>query len=438
MTLISNKEALEYHSKGRSGKVEVVATKPYINQKDLSMAYTPGVAQPCLQIKDDISTVYNYTAKGNLVAVVSNGTAVLGLGNIGPHASKPVMEGKGLLFKAFADVDVFDLEIDETDPLALIKTVKSLTPGFGGINLEDIKAPECFIIEQELKRICDIPVFHDDQHGTAIISGAALLNAIELVSKKIDDIVVVFSGAGAAGVSCADFFIQLGVNPKNIIMCDSRGVLHSERANIDTYRSRFITQRAVKTLEEAMQNADVFIGVSAAGVVSHKMIASMAENPIVFAMANPDPEISWADVMEVRNDVIMATGRSDYPNQVNNVLGFPFIFRGALDVCATDINDAMKIAAAHALANLAKISVPKEVSQAYNIESLHFSRNYIIPKPLDPRVIEYVAPAVALAAMQSGVATRPIHDMDAYRAELRQRMQRNKTISEFLNNINQM
>ncbi|MBP7075557.1 MAG: hypothetical protein KBB11_00785 [Bacteroidales bacterium] len=438
MTLFTPKDALDYHKNGRPGKIEVVATKPYITQKDLSLAYTPGVAEPCLAIKDDVSTVFDYTAKSNLVAVISNGTAVLGLGNIGPHASKPVMEGKGLLFKAFADIDVFDLEIDEPNPDALIHIVKSLCPTFGGINLEDIKAPECFRIERELKKICDIPVFHDDQHGTAIISGAALLNALEIVGKKIEEIRVVFSGAGAAGISCAKFFEQLGVLHENIVITDTKGVINQSRTNLDEERKCFVTHRNLNTLAECMQDADVFVGVSAGNIVSPDMLLSMNAKPIVFALANPVPEISYDLALKTRSDIIMATGRSDFPNQVNNVLGFPFIFRGALDVQASDINEEMKMAAARALAELARLPVPEEVMQAYGIKELSFGINYIIPKPLDRRVIEYVAPAVAMAAMKTGVARKNIDNIESYRILLHERMLRSQKIADFLNDINEV
>lgn len=424
MAIFTKQEALDYHSSGRKGKVEVVCTKDFNNQKDLSLAYTPGVAEPCLKIKAETNKVYDYTAKGNLVAVISNGTAVLGLGDIGPEASKPVMEGKGLLFKVFADVDIFDIEINEKDPQKLIEIVRSLEPTFGGINLEDIKAPECFIIEEELKKTMNIPVFHDDQHGTAIISGAALLNALKIANKKIENAKIVFNGAGAAGISCARLFVSLGAKKNNIILCDSKGVVRNDNAGNNIYKQEFATSLDIKTLKEAIAGADVFTGVSAGNVVSKEMIKSMAANPIVFAMANPDPEISYEDATRARPDVIMATGRSDYPNQVNNVLGFPFIFRGALDVRASKINEEMKIAAAHALSELAHKPVPDYVCKAYNKDRIEFGRDYIIPKPLDLRVIEYVAVAVAKAAISSGVARIMIDNWDEYIIQLRNRVKR--------------
>ncbi|HDK35335.1 MAG TPA: NADP-dependent malic enzyme, partial [Bacteroidetes bacterium] len=416
--LIRKEDALEYHSKGRKGKIEVVNTKPCNTQRDLSMAYTPGVAIPCLEIKKNPQDVFEYTAKGNLVAVVSNGTAVLGLGDIGPEAGKPVMEGKGILFKRFADVDVFDIEVNSHSPDDIIKLCELIEPTFGGINLEDIKAPECFYIEETLKKRLNIPVFHDDQHGTAIISGAALLNALELTGKAIEDIVVVVNGAGAAGIACAKFYIQLGVRKKNIIMCDSKGVVYKGRTNgMNPYKAEFEIETEKRTLGDAMVDADVFMGVSVANVVTKEMVRSMAEKPIILAMANPDPEISYEDAKEARSDVIMATGRSDYPNQVNNVLGFPFIFRGALDVRAKGINEKMKIAAAHALANLAKEDVPDSVIKAYGGKPITFGPDYIIPKPLDPRVLLWEAPAVAKAAMETGVARIQI-DLDKYKERL--------------------
>ena len=424
MSLYTKQDALNYHSEGRKGKIEVVSTKDFQTQKDLSLAYTPGVAEPCLEIKADKQKVYDYTAKGNLVAVVSNGTAVLGLGDIGPEAGKPVMEGKGLLFKSFADVDVFDIEINEKDPQKVIEIVKSLEPTFGGINLEDIKAPECFIIETELKKQMNIPVFHDDQHGTAIISGAALLNALKIAGKKIDEVKVVFNGAGAAGISCARLFCTLGVKRENIVLCDSKGVVRADNPKLTEQKREFATTRDLHTLAEAMVGADVFAGVSVGNVVSKEMMKTMAKDPVVFAMANPVPEISYEDAKESRPDVIIATGRSDYPNQVNNVLGFPFIFRGALDVCATQINEEMKIAASHALAALAEEPVPDYVCKAYNVDKIEFGREYIIPKPLDLRVIERVAPAVAKAAMETGVARRNITDWEEYKLQLRARVKR--------------
>ncbi len=415
-------DALDYHEKGRPGKIEVIPTKPHSTQYDLSLAYTPGVAQPCLEIHKKRENVYKYTSKGNLVAVISNGTAVLGLGDIGPEAGKPVMEGKGLLFKIFADVDVFDIEVNEKDPKKLIEVVKAIAPTFGGINLEDIKAPECFEIEETLKKELDIPVFHDDQHGTAIISSAGLMNALEINRKKIEDIKVVVSGAGAAAVSCIKLYISLGVKPENVVMLDSRGVLNKSRTDLNPIKKLFVTDRNINTLEEAMVGADVFLGLSIGNVVSKKMIRSMAKDPIVFAMANPNPEITYEDATDAREDIIMATGRSDYPNQINNVLGFPFIFRGALDVRATNINEEMKIAAAKALAKLAKEYVPEMVAKAYNKDNIVFGREYIIPKPLDPRLITTVSVAVAKAAIKSGVARKPIKDWDAYKQELSGRL----------------
>ncbi|MBN2518886.1 MAG: NADP-dependent malic enzyme [Bacteroidales bacterium] len=415
-------EALKYHSTGRAGKVEVIPSKPYGTQRDLSLAYTPGVAQPCLEIKNNPDDVYKYTAKGNLVAVISNGTAVLGLGNIGPAAGKPVMEGKGLLFKVFADVDVFDIEVNELDPEKLISVVRAIAPTFGGINLEDIKAPECFEIEERLKAELDIPVFHDDQHGTAIISGAGLLNALELAEKKIEDIKVVVCGAGAAAISCSKLYIALGVKPENIVMTDTKGVINTRRDDLNKYKKQFATSLNINTLAEAMVDADVFLGLSVANMVTKEMLLSMAKNPIVFAMANPDPEIAYEDAMSTRNDLIFATGRSDYPNQINNVLGFPFIFRGALDVRAKTINEEMKIAATYALAKLAKEPVPDVVKKAYNLTSLEFGKNYIIPKPLDPRLISRVSPAVAKTAIDTGVAGKVITDWDLYQSELDKRL----------------
>jgi malate dehydrogenase (oxaloacetate-decarboxylating)(NADP+) len=415
-------DALAYHSSGRPGKIEVVPTKPHHTQYDLSLAYTPGVAQPCLKIKEDKSLVYKYTTKGNLVAVISNGTAVLGLGDIGPLAGKPVMEGKGVLFKIFADIDVFDIEIDEKDPGKFIEIVKAIAPTFGAINLEDIKAPECFEIEDKLKAVLDIPVFHDDQHGTAIITGAALLNCLELVGKDIHDIKLFVSGAGAAGCACTKMFVSLGVNPDNVILYDINGILTKDRQDLTTGNKAFATDKDIHTKEEGIRGADVFLGVSAPGVLTREMLLTMADNPIVFAMANPVPEISYEEAVSTRKDIIMATGRSDYPNQVNNVLGFPFIFRGALDVGATTINEEMKIAAAHAIASLAKEYVPEIVNKAYNLESIVFGRDYIIPKPLDPRLISVVSPAVAKAAMKSGVARKPISDWKAYERELNNRL----------------
>lgn len=415
-------DALKYHSKGRPGKIEVVPTKPTNTKRDLSLAYSPGVAEPCLAIADNKEDVYKYTAKGNLVAVISNGTAVLGLGDIGPEASKPVMEGKGVLFKIFADIDVFDIEVNTKDTEEFIRTVKAISPTFGGINLEDIKAPECFEIEQRLKEELDIPIMHDDQHGTAIITGAGLLNALELVGKKLSDVSVVFNGAGASAVSCAKIFFSLGVKKENLVMCDSKGVIRADNPDLDDTKKFFATQKNVSTLAEAMAGADVFVGLSKGNVVSQDMVRSMAKNPVVFALANPDPEIPYADAIASRPDVIIATGRSDYANQVNNVLGFPYIFRGALDVRATRINEEMKLAAVHALANLAKEPVPEIVNMAYNEKNISFGKNYIIPKPLDPRLITTVSPAVAKAAMDSGVAKHHIDDWEAYNNELLRRL----------------
>jgi malate dehydrogenase (oxaloacetate-decarboxylating)(NADP+) len=429
MAMIRKQDALDYHSLGRRGKIEVVSTKPCATQHDLSLAYTPGVAIPCLEIAANPADAYKYTAKGNLVAVVSNGTAVLGLGDIGPLAGKPVMEGKGVLFKKFADVDVFDIELDTKDPEEIIRIVRALEPTFGGINLEDIKAPECFHIEEELKKTMTIPVFHDDQHGTAIISGAGLLNALEIVGKKVDTVRVVFSGAGAAGIACAKFYITLGVRRENLILCDTKGVVYRGRKEgMNPYKNYFAIDTECRTLADAMKGADVFAGVSVKGVVTKDMVRSMAKDPVIFAMANPDPEITYEDAVGARPDVIMATGRSDYPNQINNVLGFPFIFRGALDCMATAINDEMKLAASHALARLAKEDVPDSVIKAYGGERLKFGRNYIIPKPLDPRVLLWEAPAVAKAAMLSGVARKPIEDLDAYRDALESRFGRSKQL----------
>ncbi|RMF93698.1 MAG: NADP-dependent malic enzyme [Candidatus Schekmanbacteria bacterium] len=421
-------EALEYHSKGRKGKIEVIATKPCLTQRDLSLAYTPGVAVPCLEIEKDPEMAYEYTAKGNLVAVVSNGTAVLGLGCIGGLAGKPVMEGKGVLFKRFADIDVFDLEIKSKDPDDVINVVKLLEPTFGGINLEDIKAPDCFYIEETLKKELEIPVFHDDQHGTAIISAAALLNALEITGKDIDKVKVVYNGAGAAGIACAELYIELGVKRENVIMCDSRGVVYKGRKEgMNKYKERLASNTKCRTLEEAMEGADVFVGVSVKDCVSKKMLKSMNDKPIVFAMANPDPEITYEDALDARDDLIFATGRSDYPNQVNNVLGFPFIFRGALDVRAKSINMAMKIAAARALAALAKEDVPESVCRAYGVKELKFGPEYIIPKPFDPRVLLWEAPAVAMAAIESGVARIKI-DPEEYKKQLEARLGKSKEI----------
>ncbi len=414
--------ALNYHSKPKPGKIEVIPTKKYASQRDLSLAYSPGVAVPCLEIANNNKDVYKYTSKGNLVAVISNGTAVLGLGNIGPLASKPVMEGKGLLFKIFADIDVFDIEVDATDVDKFVETVKAIAPTFGGINLEDIKAPEAFEIERRLKEELDIPVMHDDQHGTAIISAAALKNACEVAKKDISKVQIVVSGAGAAAISCTRLYIKIGANPKNIVMLDSKGVIRKDRKSLSLQKKEFATARDIHTLEEAMKGADVFMGLSKGGIVTPSMIKSMANNPIVFAMANPDPEIEYQLAVNTRDDIIMATGRSDHPNQVNNVLGFPFIFRGALDVRATKINEAMKLAAVHALANLAKTPVPEQVNIVYDQVNLTFGKEYIIPKPFDPRLIYEIPPAIAKAAIDSGVATEPITDWDKYRDELMERL----------------
>lgn len=416
------KDALQYHQMGRPGKIEVIPSKPHATQKDLSLAYSPGVAEPCLAIHDNPDDAYKYTAKGNLVAVISNGTAVLGLGNIGALAGKPVMEGKGLLFKIYADIDVFDIEINETDPDKLVETIKAISPTFGGINLEDIKAPECFYIEDRLKKELDIPLMHDDQHGTAIISSAALLNALEIVNKKISEVKIVVSGSGASATSCTRLYIKLGARKENIVMLDSKGVLNAKRTDLTSQKKEFITTRSIDSLEEALKDADVFLGLSVAGVMKKEMLLSMAKNPIVFALANPNPEITYPDAIAARKDVIMATGRSDYPNQVNNVLGFPYIFRGALDVRAKTINDEMKLAAAQALAELAKLPVPEEVNAAYGGAHLSFGGDYIIPKPVDPRLITTVTIAVAKAAVSSGVAQKPIDNWDAYAVELTKRL----------------
>lgn len=410
--------ALEYHRQGRKGKLQVVPTKPCETQWDLSLAYSPGVAAPCKEIERSPDLAYEYTNKGNLVAVVSNGTAVLGLGNIGALAGKPVMEGKAVLFKRFADVDAYDIEINTLDPDEVIKTVKYLEPTFGGINLEDIKAPECFYIEEELKKQMDIPVFHDDQHGTAIISGAGLLNACELTGKELSKLRIVFSGAGASAISCAEFFIRLGAKRENIIMCDTKGVIYKGREEgMNPQKERFAVDTKMRTLAEVMKGADVFVGLSTAGMVTKEMVRSMAPKPIIFAMANPDPEISYEEAKSARSDIIMATGRSDYPNQVNNVLGFPFIFRGALDVRARAINEEMKVAAAYALAGLAKQGADHTVARAYGEESFEFGPEYIVPKPFDPRVLVWESVAVAQAAMQTGVARITI-DIEEYRESL--------------------
>ena len=414
-------EALLYHAKPKPGKIAVVPTKKYATQHDLALAYSPGVAEPCLEIAKDKNNVYKYTAKGNLVAVISNGTAVLGLGNIGPEASKPVMEGKGLLFKIFADIDVFDIEVDATDVELFIQTVKAIAPTFGGINLEDIKAPEAFEIERRLKEELDIPVMHDDQHGTAIISAAALKNAIDITEKDISKVKIVVNGAGAAAISCTRLYLKLGVKRENVVMCDSKGVIRKDRENLTSQKAEFATDRDLETLDEAMQNADIFIGLSTGNIVTPAMLLTMANDPIVFAMANPEPEIEYDIAVATRDDIIMATGRSDHPNQVNNVLGFPFIFRGALDVRATKINEEMKMAAVHALADLAKKTVPEQVNIVYDEVSLTYGREYIIPKPFDPRLIYEIPPAIAKAAMESGVALEPIEDWEKYREELMER-----------------
>lgn len=422
MTINMKQAALEYHSKGRKGKIEVVPTKPCKTQWDLSLAYTPGVAEPCREIERNPDLAYEYTNKGNLVAVVTNGTAVLGLGDIGSLAGKPVMEGKCVLFKRFADIDAFDIELDTHDPDEVIKTVKLLEPTFGGINLEDIKAPECFYIEQELKKQLDIPVFHDDQHGTAIISGAGLLNACELVGKNLSKVKMVFSGAGAAAISCAEFFILLGATRENIIMCDSRGVIYKGREQgITPQKEMLAVDTKMRTLAEVMKGADVFVGLSVVGMVTKEMVKSMADKPIIFAMANPDPEISYQDAKSVRSDLIMATGRSDYPNQVNNVLGFPFIFRGTLDVRARSINEKMKVAASYALASLAKQGADESVAKAYGESHFEFGPEYIVPKPFDPRVFVWESVAVAQAAMQTGSAKVEI-DIEEYREKLERKV----------------
>jgi len=419
---IRKKEALEYHAQVRPGKIEVIPTKKHSSQRDLSLAYSPGVAEPCVQISKKKDDVYQYTAKGNLVAVISNGTAVLGLGDIGPEASKPVMEGKGLLFKIFADIDVFDIEVDASDVDTFVQTVKAISPTFGGINLEDIKAPECFEIERRLKQELNIPIMHDDQHGTAIISAAALLNALELANKKICNIKLVLNGAGAAAMSCARLYVSLGLRKENIVMLDSKGVIRKNREGLTIEKSEFATNRRINTLEEAMNKSDVFIGLSMGNIVSAEMLQSMAKNPIVFALANPDPEINYKEAVNAREDIIMATGRSDNPNQVNNVLGFPFIFRGALDVRANCINEEMKLAAVQALAELTKEPVPDTVNLAYGEQSISFGKEYIIPKPLDTRLITAVAPAVAKAAIKSGVAKVEIPNWEKYKLELNNRL----------------
>lgn len=425
---INKEDALNYHSKGRPGKIEVVPTKDTKTQRDLALAYSPGVAEPCLEIAADQEKVYSYTAKGNLVGVISNGTAVLGLGDIGPEAAKPVMEGKGILFKIFADIDVFDIELNTKSIDEFVAAVKALEPTFGGINLEDIKAPECFEIETQLKRALSIPVMHDDQHGTAIISGAALLNALELQGKKIEEAIVVVSGAGASALSCAQLYISLGVRKENLLMIDRSGVIRKDRKKIDQYKAPFATARDVRTLEEALVGADVFLGLSKGNIVSKEMVKSMAPFPIIFALANPDPEITYDDARDARSDAIIATGRSDFPNQVNNALGFPFIFRGALDVRAKEINEAMKLAAVQALAELARKPVPDIVNMAYNEKNIVFGKDYIIPKLIDPRLISAVSPAVVKAAISSGVARTTINDWDAYTMQLTKRLGRDEAI----------
>lgn len=414
--------ALDYHSRGRPGKISISPTKPCATQDDLSLAYTPGVAEPCLKIAENRDKSFDYTARGNLVAVITNGTAVLGLGNIGPTAAKPVMEGKSVLFKRFADIDAFDLEIDADTPDRFIDIVCSLEPTFGGINLEDIKAPDCFYIEETLSHRMNIPVFHDDQHGTAIITVAALLNALEVIGKRIDNVQVVFSGAGAAAIACAKMFMSMGMAKEQIILCDRNGVVYNGRPNMEPVREQFALSTERRSLADAFRGADVFVGVSGKGLVDASMLKAMAKNPIVFALANPDPEIAYEEAIAVRSDIVMATGRSDYPNQVNNVLGFPFVFRGALDVAATCINDAMKIAAAKALAALAREDVPDEVFAAYKTQKFSFGRDYIIPKPFDPRVLTWVSPKIAEAAMASGVARKKIEDLNVYKKQLEARI----------------
>ena len=422
MAKITKEDALRYHAEGKPGKIEVIPTKPYQTQTDLSLAYSPGVAEPCLEIEKNPHDAYEYTAKGNLVAVISNGTAVLGLGDIGPLAGKPVMEGKGLLFKIFAGIDVFDIEVDEKNPDRFIQTVKAIAPTFGGINLEDIKAPECFEIEQRLKAELDIPVMHYDQHGTAIISGAGLLNALEVAGKKIDEVRIVVNGAGAASISCTKLYVMLGARRENIVMCDSKGVIRADRDNLNEAKREFATSRDLHTLEEALVGADVFLGLSVANVLTQEMVRTMNSNPIVFALANPNPEISYADAMASREDIIFATGRSDYPNQINNVLGFPYIFRGALDTHAKAINEEMKLAAVYAIAALAKEPVPDVVNAAYKLKRTTFGRDYILPKALDPRLLTRVSCAVAKAAIESGVARKVITDWESYGNHLREMM----------------
>ena len=422
MAKITKEEALRYHAEGKPGKIEVIPTKPHSTQTDLSLAYSPGVAEPCLEIEKNPHDAYEYTAKGNLVAVISNGTAVLGLGDIGPLAGKPVMEGKGLLFKIFAGIDVFDIEVNEKDPEKFIQTVKAISPTFGGINLEDIKAPECFEIETRLKNELDIPVMHDDQHGTAIISGAGLINALEIAGKKIEDVKIVVNGAGAASISCTKLYVMLGARKENIVMCDSKGVISTSRPDLNAAKREFATDRPIKTLQEAVVGADVFLGLSVANVLTKEMVRSMNADPIVFALANPNPEISYADAMASRDDIIFATGRSDYPNQINNVLGFPYIFRGALDTHAKAINEEMKRAAVYAIADLAKEPVPDVVNAAYKLKRTTFGRDYILPKALDPRLLTRVSCAVAKAAIDSGVSRKTITDWEGYANHLREMM----------------
>ena len=422
MAKITKEEALRYHAEGKPGKIEVIPTKPHSTQTDLSLAYSPGVAEPCLEIEKNPLDAYEYTAKGNLVAVISNGTAVLGLGDIGPLAGKPVMEGKGLLFKIFAGIDVFDIEVNEKDPEKFIQTVKAISPTFGGINLEDIKAPECFEIETRLKNELDIPVMHDDQHGTAIISGAGLINALEIAGKKIEDVKIVVNGAGAASISCTKLYVMLGARKENIVMCDSKGVISTSRPDLNAAKREFATDRPIKTLQEAVVGADVFLGLSVANVLTKEMVRSMNSDPIVFALANPNPEISYADAMASRDDIIFATGRSDYPNQINNVLGFPYIFRGALDTHAKAINEEMKLAAVYAIADLAKEPVPDVVNAAYKLKRTTFGRDYILPKALDPRLLTRVSCAVAKAAIDSGVSRKTITDWEGYANHLREMM----------------
>ena len=429
-----NKAALDYHKAEPKGKIEVIPSKPHSSQRDLSLAYSPGVAIPCLEIEKDPKTVYDYTGKGNLVAVISNGTAVLGLGDIGAEASKPVMEGKGLLFKIFADINVFDIEINEKDPDKFIEIVKGIAPTFGGINLEDIKAPEAFYIEQRLKEELNIPLMHDDQHGTAIISAAALINALEIAGKNIDEVKMVVNGAGAAAIACTKLYIEVGLNPKNILMCDSKGVINHKRENLTPEKLDFVAETDIETLEEALKGADVFVGLSKGDVMTPEMLLSMNDKPIVFGLANPTPEIDYDLAMKTRKDVIMATGRSDYPNQVNNVLGFPYIFRGALDVQASGINEAMKLAAVHAIADLAKEPVPEMVILAYNLKNLNFGPEYFIPKPFDSRLLTRVSIAVAKAAMESGIAGNPISDFTAYENELLDRMGRDEKLIRMMQN----